>query len=156
MLIVMNGRKKLNNLNIKLNNMKLNNISEEEKETIDGFDIEKRELTEEEKTREITIDVIDEFHANVGEDLMDQLGHLVNYKVLAGFLMCKHNNLAKQFIDVINDKYGEPLKLKAVYEDNELTEEDFYKDFCEFINLTVNGKAAFNQVLIQCNEYYND
>lgn len=126
------------------------------KETIHGFDIEKRELTEEEKTRQITLDVIKEFHGNAGEDLMDQAGSLVDHKVLAGFLMGKRPGLSKEFLKVVNSKYGEPLGLLEVYRDNDLDDVDFYTDFCDFINLTEKAKERFNQVLIQVNEYYND
>jgi len=40
-------------------------------ETIVGFDIPKRELTEEEKNREITLDRFNEFHNKAGEDFCD-------------------------------------------------------------------------------------
>ena len=126
------------------------------KETIHGFDIEKRELTEEEKTRQITLDVIKEFHGNAGEDLMDQAGSLVDHKVLAGFLIGKRPGLSKEFLKVVNSKYGEALGLLEVYRDNDLDDVDFYNDFCDFINLTEKAKERFNQILIQVNEYYKD
>ena len=126
----------------------------QEKETIDGFDIEKRELTDEEKSRDITLDVINEFHYNAGEDLLDQVGYLIKPHVLGGYLMHKRLNIAKVLIKAINE--GDALSLKHAYEKNDLTDDEFYSDFREFINLTTDAKARFNQVLIQVNEYYKD
>jgi hypothetical protein len=41
-------------------------------ETITGFDIPKRKLTQEEKTREITFERFHNFHMEVCEDFLDQ------------------------------------------------------------------------------------
>ena len=121
-----------------------------EVETIDGFDIPKRELTEEEATREITKERFDSFHVEAGEDFCDTCCSTINVRILGGFLMAKHPNLSLEFLEVLNDKYAEALGLKSVYED----EDEFYTELAEFINLTVNLKARVNQILIQVDEYY--
>jgi hypothetical protein len=128
----------------------------EEVETIHGFDIPLRELTQEEATRKITLDRFNEFHNEAGEDFVDTYSQ-INHLILGGFLMAKHPNLSKEFLEVCNDKYGEALGLKHCYEDNFGDDggDMFYKDFSEFINLTVNLKKRVNQILIQVVEYYN-
>lgn len=129
-----------------------------EQETIHGFDIPKRELTQEEKTRDITLKRISNFHIEVGEDLMDQCGSLINHLILTGFLMAKHPELAPNFLEVANNKYGECLGLLSVFQDEDIDNGDdkFYTLLAEFLNLTVAAKARINQILIQVAEHYQD
>jgi len=134
----------------------------EEKETISGFDIEKRELTQEEKEREITIERIRGFHYDAGEDLLDQVGYeFGNPFIFAGFVLHKHKEYAKMIIDHVNEE-GEHLDIHCfkkleIYEYNEEDEIDgIYYDLVEFLNLTENAKARANQILIQLDEYYDD
>lgn len=126
------------------------------KETIIGFDIEKRELSQEEKTREITFERFQEFHISACEDFCDTCGHMINSKILCGFLMAKQPNLSREMLECIN-KDGDALELLHVYKDN-LQESDyeFYSDLAEFANLTVHLKERINQILIQVSEHYND
>lgn len=126
-------------------------------ETIDGFDIIKRELTEEEATREITLERFSNFHIDVGEDFVDQFTS-IDEKVLGGFLMAKRPEISHKIVNVLNDKYSEALTLEHLYSD-ELADDNndlFYTDLAEFINLTVHLKKRVNQVLIQVDEHYNE
>lgn len=127
---------------------------EQEIETIDGFDIPMRELTEEEATRDLTLERIHNFHIEVGEDLADQVGSNMDHKVFAGYLACKYPHLSHQIFDISNGEYAEMQSFKEIYEDDE-EEDKFYQDACDFINLTVHCKKRFNQVLIQVAEYYS-
>ena len=131
-----------------------------EKETIDGFDIEKRELTVEEASREVTFDRIQDFHYSAGEDFVDQFG-TINHLILGGYLMGKHPEISTEILKECNNKYGEALGLKQIYidnfgEDDTKSEELFYRDLCEFINLTTSLKKRVNQILIQVEEHYKD
>lgn len=125
----------------------------EEIETIDGFDIPKRELTPEEAARPITKERIDEFHRLAGEDFCDQGIGNINVKILGGYLMAKYTHLSAEILDVCNDKHGEPLGiLHLFYPDKDI----FYEELASFINLTVACKARVNQVLIQLAEHYGN
>ena len=128
-------------------------------ETVWGFDIPKRELTEEEKNREITLDRFNEFHNKAGEDFCDTCGSFMNHLIIAGYLIAKHPKISLELLKICNDKIaGETLGLMTVYED-ELGDHDneiFYTDLAEFANLTKGLKKNINQVLIQISEYYKD
>lgn len=125
-------------------------------ETVDGFDIPLRELTEEEATREVTFERFDEYLKEVGEDFCDQHGNTIDVKVLTGFLLAKRPEWNKELLEALNSKYTEPLSMLHVYED--MIAEDgfipFYTDLAEFINLTGALKKRVNQILIQVTEYY--
>lgn len=71
------------------------------KETIDGFSIPKRELTEEEATRLVTLERFNEWHRCVGEDFIDQHTY-GNGLVFAGFIMAKRPELSKEVLNVVN------------------------------------------------------
>lgn len=123
-----------------------------EQETITGFQIALRELTQEEASREITLDRFSEFHYLVGEDFCDLCGSFISHKVLAGYLIAKHPEFAPEYLDVCNDKYGEAIDLML---DSD-KDDEFYSDLAELANLTVNLKKNINQVLIQVAEYYGN
>ena len=134
-----------------------------EVETIDGFGIAKRELTQEEATREITFERICDFHHDAGEDYLD-ICSLDNQaeKIFLGFLMAKRPDLSKEILSVANGGGGECHYINSEF--YELFEENpgnysgdaFYKLFAEFANLTGGLKKRINQVLIQVHEYYNN
>jgi hypothetical protein len=127
-----------------------------EKETITGFNIEKRKLTQEEMNREITLDRFDEFHVKAGEDFCDTVGHLINSKILCGFLIAKQPQISHQLLNEINQD-GDALSLLHIYEDLLVEGDDeFYSDLAEFANLTTHLKARLNQILIQVAEHYRD
>lgn len=113
-----------------------------EKETISGFDIEKRELTDEEKIRDITIDRIRDFHYAAGEDFLDYFSD-INVDVFTGFLIAGYPEHSKEILSICNkenDNYSlEPNSYKEIeiFDFNE--EEDIdnlYFPFVKFVNLT--------------------
>jgi hypothetical protein len=120
-------------------------------ETIPGFDIPKRELTKEEAEREITLERFQEWHHEVGEDFMDQVGYLFNAKVYGGYLMHKYPHKASELLKIINK--GEMLDYQDTYENDE-DGDQHYSDIAEFLNLTEIAKKNANQILIQLVEYY--
>ena len=134
---------------------------ETEVETIHGFDIPKRELTEEEKNREVTLERFSDFHADAGEDFVDQCESFFNKSFIAGYLLCKYPENGARILEVSNNAGG-LLDLKEIYEDEDgednyfIDEDRFYTDLAEIINLTKITKERVNQVLIQVYEYYND
>jgi len=127
----------------------------EEVETVYGFDIPKRELSEEEATREVTLERFQNFHRNAGEDFVDQFPH-VNVKIFGGYMMAKHPELSAKLLQILNNKHSETLDIEHLideeYDDN--NGDQFYTELAEFINLTGNLKKMVNQVLIQVDEYY--
>ena len=134
-------------------------------EMIEGFDIKKRELTEEEANKEVTIERFDEFHNEAGEDFVEAnlaLFGFVNHHVFGGYLMAIYPDMSSEILKVCNDKFGETLKYLHMYEET-FGEEDyyeaqtkFYTDLAKFINLTGVLKKRVNQVLIQVSEHYKD
>jgi hypothetical protein len=129
-------------------------------ETIDGFGIPKRELTQEEATREITFERIQDFHMSAGEDYLDTCSlDSQAEKIFLGFLMAKRPDLSTEILSVANGS-GEYRYINSEF--YELFEEThgvysgdaFYKLFAEFANLTGGLKKRINQVLIQVQEYY--
>ena len=128
-----------------------------EQETIVGFDIAKRPLTEEEQNREITLERFNEFHYKAGEDFCDTCGSFMNHLIIGGYLIAKHPEISLELLKVCNDKYDETLGLMRVYEDklSDENNEIFYADLAEFANLTKGLKKNINQVLIQISEYPN-
>lgn len=131
--------------------------NEKEVETIHGFDIPKRELTEEEATREVTLKRFQIFHHQVGEDFVDQFPY-VNVKIFGGYMMAKHPDLSTEILKIVNNKWGEALGIKSLIDKNydDSDADKFYTELAEFINLTGNLKKMVNQVLIQVDEYYKD
>ena len=134
---------------------------EKEIETLDGFNIPLRELTEEEATRDITFDRFQEYHYSVGEDFVDQHESIVDYKVLGGWLLAKYPEHKVEICRVINDDLM-PITQDFLHLYTEIfegeyyeTEYKFYTDFAEFLNLTGAAKKRVNQILIQVDEYYN-
>jgi len=123
-----------------------------EVETINGFDIPKRELTEEEASREVTLERFQEWHHEVGEDFTDQFSN-INEKILGGYLLAKYPHKAKEILFELNTKYAEAQNFQGIYEDD-LDGDKFYTDLAEFINLTESLKKRVNQVLIQVMEHY--
>lgn len=127
-------------------------------ETITGFDIPLRQLTDEEANREITLERFDEFHAEAGEDFMDSCGHILNTAILVGFLIGKQPQISRTLLNAVNHG-ADANDLRNVYIDQIGTEtkflevEDiFYSDLAEFLNLTEHAKKRVNQILIQVTE----
>jgi hypothetical protein len=130
-----------------------------EKEIIDGFDIIKRPLTEEESSKEITLDRFNNYHYAVGECFVDQHG-FINHKIFGGYVLCLHPEWNKEILEILNSKYGEALGLLHLYEElcpdgSQSGWEQFYTDLAAFANLTEHLKKEINQILIQIHEVYN-
>lgn len=127
-----------------------------EQETIDGFTIAKRDLTEEESSRDLTPERIRAFETTVGESFIDTYDHLFNAHAIVGFLMARHPDKASELLAVINTKYPTLNDLNDIFV-SDWNEEDHCKmlqDICDFINLTVKTKARMNSNLIIVAEHY--
>jgi len=130
----------------------------EEEKTVNGYNIPLRELTEEEATRDITLDRFNDYMCTVGEDLVDQHESIVDYKVYGGWLLARYPEKNLEILRCINDSWPSVQSMMyevfdAEGEDNELNV--FYTDFAEFLNLTGAAKERVNQILIQIDEHYN-
>jgi hypothetical protein len=131
-----------------------------EQETVNGFDIPIRKLTEEEQSRDITLQRFKEFHYSAGEDFLDTTSE-GDAKIFAGYLLHKYPKLSKDILDIVNEK-GKYLEIRSFVELEPLDYNDkediemLYQDFSDFCNLTEHLKRRVNQVLIQVKEYYND
>lgn len=128
-----------------------------EQETISGFDIPKRELTEEEKNRTITLDRFQNFHYDAGEDFLDTTGD-GDHKIFCGWLMAKYPQASLEILEYCNKagKYGEINTFnECSMFDNDPSGDIFYTDVAEFANLTEHFKHRVNEVLIILDEYYN-
>lgn len=134
-----------------------------ELETIDGFNIPIRPLTEEEATREVTVQRFKDWHAVVGEGFMDDHGGgNIPYKIFGGFLLAKRPDLNKEICDILNDQFGEMLSFEHLIEDQhpgedvewEIAFNEFYGYVCEFVNLTTGVKKKINESLIILMEHY--
>lgn len=122
------------------------------KETIEGFSIEKRDLTEEEANRDITLERFQEFHIEAGEDFLDYVP-CINHLIFSGWLIAKYPAKSKEILVKAQEKYAGMHNLTDLYEDDP-DQDKFYTDVAEFLNLTEKAKKRANQVLIQVIEYY--
>lgn len=132
---------------------------EKEIETIEGFDIPLRVLTEEEASREINLGRFQDFHHAVGEDFIDQVGSVNTEKIayqFMGFALAKLPEWNEELLSSCNRNNPYTQLVQEVYSDyDENMDCDlFYSDFAEFVNLTVHTKMKVNQVLIQIEEHY--
>lgn len=129
----------------------------ETQETINGFSIPKRDLTDEEKSRDITMERIQEFHYSAGEDFLDTTGE-GNVLIFCGWMLHKYPELQEEILEIANSKWAEIRTFTELEEfeyDEALDNDKIYIDFCEFCNQTVGLKERVNQVLIQVKEYYD-
>lgn len=122
-----------------------------EKTTIDGFKLPKRELTEEEATRDITPERIREFENHVGEDFIDQYDHLFNAEIVAGFLLARHPHKATELLEWASGDHASLNDLSEIIEEDDRR----LQDICDYINLTVNLKKRLNMNLIVVVEHYS-
>lgn len=132
---------------------------EEEQETVRGFSILKRPLNEEEKSRDITIERIQSFHRDAGEDFLDTADE-ADPKVFGGFIAHKYIDRASEVYEIMNENklFLEINSFREFYDpeyNEEADLEQVYFDFIEFVNTTKSTKERVNQVLIQVHEYYN-
>ena len=124
-----------------------------------------RPLTEEEATRDITIERVSAFNAKMGENFLDSRGgDEVDKDAFGGFLMAKRPELSSKILEIMNDKYGEMLSYEEMFQDlysdtetGNLTDwetpyNEFYSYYCEFVNQTTSTKKRLNEVLIMLTE----
>lgn len=131
-------------------------MSTESPKTVNGFDIPLRDLTDEEKTRDITLDRIQQFHYSAGEDFLDTTGE-GNILVFCGWMLHKYPQLSDEILEIANSKWGEIRSFTELEEfgySETLDNDKIYIDFVEFCNQTKSLKERVNQVLIQVAEYY--
>ncbi|MCP4985258.1 MAG: hypothetical protein GY928_04055 [Colwellia sp.] len=124
---------------------------------VNGFEIELRELTEEEKTRKVTWERFREFHYAAGEDFLDTTGE-GNVQIFAGWLLHKYPELSGDILNTVNGHYSEVKSFSAIEEfgyDEDKDIYNLYEEFAEFCNQTGALRERVNQVLIQVTEYYN-
>ena len=126
-------------------------------ETIEGFTIPLRELTEEEASKSITLERFDDFHYEAGEDFIDTVSSANDERValtFLGFAMAKHPEWSKEILISLQETHPYTQLVQEVYRDltDDAEEELFYSDFAEFLNLTIHSKKRVNQVLIQEHE----
>ncbi len=112
-------------------------------------------LTDEEKQENITLDRINSYHRSVGEDFVDQNESVTDYRTFCGYILHKYPIWNNEIIEILNKQYGGFNDINTLYQEKELTEDDFYSDFAEYCNLTVTTKARVNQILIETEEYDN-
>ncbi len=124
--------------------------------TIPGFDIPKRDLTDEEALRAITLRRFRDFHYAAGEDFVDSVGGFLNEKVFAGWLMHKYPHYAEKIINASN--VDDIFELKETIEQFDYNEDEdidmIYEEIAGFANMTKKTRERINQVLIQIEEYY--
>jgi hypothetical protein len=129
-----------------------------EQETIDGYNIPSRELTEEEATRPLTTDRIRNYEVTVGESFLDTHGSSINLQAIMGFLMARYPEKASELLEMGNNKFGDLNDLNDIFVPSEWTEKlhcEMLQNICDFINLTVSTKKRINKVLIIVDEHYN-
>lgn len=131
-----------------------------EQETIEGFDIPLRELTEEEASRPITLERFQDFHYEVGEDFIDQIDSVNSSRIALqfyGYSIAKHPEWSSKLIESCDVPNPYTQLVQSVYDDFDTGNDGdlFYSDFAEFVNFTVDTKKRINQVLIQIEEYYS-
>lgn len=138
-------------------------MSDQDLETIDGFDIPNRELTEEEANRDITLERFQEWHHEVGEDFIDQHSY-GDPKVFLGFTMSKYPEYSIQLLEESNKanaKGGWGYTIQDIQhffrdETGDDEEEKFYTLYADFVNHTKFTKANVNRQLILVMEHYSN
>lgn len=117
--------------------------------------METREFTPEELAQPITLERINEYHVNIGEDFADQQTIGVPM-MFAGFLLAKYPDKGKTIIRIVNEGYLDMQCLQEVFgeEMDDASNNAFYTEYAEYINHTSFSKAEVNKVLITKKEHY--
>jgi hypothetical protein len=134
-----------------------------EETELEGYSIPLVQLTDEEYSRDITLDRIIDHCCTVGEDFFDSHCTIINFELFAGFLIAKLPNKAKEILEIVNkssDLNDLSLIFESDYKDRDYTwiyeaQNKIYELFCELVNYTTHTKAKVNQILIQIDNYYN-
>lgn len=127
--------------------------------TVYGFSIPLRELTEEEKTRDITIERIRDFHYDAGEDYLDCCD-TCDPQAFGLWLLNKYPDHQDDIKEILKDRFLEVNTFNSELDmygfDNDEDIDTIYFDYCEYVNTTTALKERDNQILIQVAEYYGD
>lgn len=134
-----------------------------------------RDITKEEAQLEITVERINQWMRDAGEDFEDYNSGLWHDKVFAPFCMALKldKEWSKELLRYMNEEGGyfgvkdiyEEMWSRDLKEDEEHLyddekyyhwEHDYYTDLCKFINQTDSTKARVNKELINHFEYYNE
>lgn len=116
--------------------------------------MESREFTPEELSQPITLERINEYHREIGEDFTDQQS-IGEPLIFAGFLLARYPDKAEIIIRLANSR-PDMLALQEVFgeEGTDETSDAFYTEYCEYINYTTYSKAEVNKVLLSTKEHY--
>lgn len=99
----------------------------------------------------ITLENFDAYHNEIGEDFCDQNSHIIDHKILGGYIIGKHPEMASDILKSLNNKYCDANELRNTFSEfiGSETDDEFYTLFAEFINLTTylktNVKALFDE-----------
>lgn len=125
-------------------------------QTVNGFDIPLRNLTEEEKNRDITWERFREFHYMAGVDFLDNTGE-GNHLIFGGWLMAKFPEKSKEILEICNDRHGTVLDYREIEGFDYSEDKDIdivYILFAEFANQTEHLKHRINEILIIVVSHY--
>lgn len=110
------------------------------------------------KNKEITIDMINSYHCDHGEDFIDQNEHLFNGVTLSSFMAGLRPELAPLLWEKMNKVVGRRFsiqEMQEIYEDEfgyNDEEQTFYKDFIKALNTTTVSKERALKILEQYGE----
>lgn len=130
-------------------------------ELLEGFDIPKLKLTEEELNQDITWERFRKFHYTVGEDFLDNFNFSPKITHLfAGYLIGKCPNRAADILSVLDDADYPSLEifkeLDFLFYSEEKDLELIYVDLAEFANFTKGFKGILNTIFLSTEGYYNE
>jgi len=137
--------------------------TESKVEELEGYNIVAKALTEEEKNMNLTVERFGEYMRIIGEDFLDgRGGGYIPWRVFVGFLMAKEPQLFDKLLEVLNDTFGELLKVQEIFDkefgkwsdEKECGFTKLYGYICEFCNKTYHTKYKINRQLIQIKELY--
>lgn len=113
-------------------------------------------INEEDLLQDITLERINNWMVEAGEDFLDYCGD-INRKKFAyefmGFALARHPEWGSELIDSCNGDHIYTQLVAQVYYDKYEHSGDasdlFYQDLCDFINHTTYTKKKVNQFLIE-------
>ena len=123
-----------------------------EDEYINGLCIPKKLFKSEVFDRDITLEMMQLYHDEIGEDFLDSHSHIIPLGVFYGYMLAKFPLCKKEILLELNDEYGHIRSLEPeiclYYGLNESDADDlFYQTFIELCNLTVLTKRRVNELL---------
>jgi len=96
----------------------------------------------------ITLEDFDNYHNEVGEDFCDQNSHIIDHKILGGYIIAKFPEMASDILKSLNNKYCDANELRNTFSEflGSDNDDEFYTLFAEFINLTTYLKANVQKI----------